>query len=79
MSVLKKDNENRLISHIITGVHNASQNDHSLAGGVNHFPTNGIRGKVSDDNRSSTYSNRNDTEGQSEFIYDHLGNLVTRT
>ena len=72
-------NENMLISHIITGIKNTSQNDPRLAGGVTQLPTNGIRTQVSSANRSSTSSNRNDTEDRSVVIYDHLGNLVTKT
>ena len=75
----EKDNKNRLISQIITGVQNASQNESGLAGGVIHFPTNGSRAKVSAENRGSTYSNRKKTEERSVVIYDHLGNLVTKT
>ena len=30
-------------------------------------------------NRGSNYSSRNDTEERSGVIYDHLGNLVTKT
>ena len=30
-------------------------------------------------NRGSTYSNRNKTEERSVVIYDHIGNLVTKT
>ena len=75
----EKDNENRLISHIITGVQNANQNESGLEGGVNHFPTNGSRAQVSASNRGINSSNRNDTEEQSVVIYDHLGNLVTKT
>ena len=74
-----KDNENRLISQIITGVKNASRNDSGLEGGVTRFPTNGSREQVSAENRGSTSSNRNDTEESSVVIYDHLGNLVTKT
>ena len=74
-----KYNENRLISQIITGVQNESQNESVLAGGVTRFPTNGSRAQVSAENRGSTSSNRNETEELSVVIYDHLGNLVTKT
>ena len=73
----EKDNENRLISKIITGVHSAIQNDPRLEGGVTHFPTNGIRSQVSAGNRSSNYSNRNDIEERRVVIYDHQGNHIT--
>ena len=56
----EKDNENRLISHIITGVHNASRNDPILSGIVTYFPTNGSRAQVSTENIISNSSNRND-------------------
>ena len=75
----EKDNENRLISHIITGVQNTSRNEPILAGGVTHFPTNERRAQVSDVNISSTSSKINDTEERIVLIYDHLGNLVTKT
>ena len=38
-----KDNNNRLISQIITRVQNASRNESGLAGGVTRFPNNGNR------------------------------------
>ena len=79
LSVMKKDNKNRLISQIITGVQNASSNEYGLAGGVTRFPTNGSRAQVSAANRGTTSSNRNEIEDQSVVIYDHLGNLVTKT
>ena len=75
----EKENENRLISQIITGVKNESRNESGLAGGVTHFPTNGSRAHVSATNRGSTSSNRNEKEERSVVIYDHLGNLVTKT
>ena len=53
---------NRLISQIITGVQNSSQNKYGLAGGVTRFPTNRSRAQVSAENRGSTYSNINVTE-----------------
>ena len=62
------DNENRLISQIITGVQKASQNDSVLAGGVTRFPTNGIRARVYTENRGSTSSNINKTEERSVVI-----------
>ena len=74
----RKDNKNRLISQIITGVQNASQNESGLAGGVNRFPTNGLRAQLSATNRGSNSSNRNETEEQGVVIYDHLGKLVTK-
>ena len=43
----EKDNENRLISQIITGVQNASINKSGLEGGVNRFPNNVSRAQVS--------------------------------
>ena len=64
---------------IITGVQNASSNESGLAGGVTRVPINGSRAQVSAENRGSTSSNRNETEEQSVVIYDHLGNLVTKT
>ena len=76
---VEKDNENRLISQIITGVQNTSQNDPRLSGGVTHLPTNGSRAQVSAANGGSTYSNINDTEDRIVVIYDNLGNLVTKT
>ena len=75
----EKDNDDKLISQIITGVHNASQNYPRLAGVVTHFPINWSRGQVSAMNRKSTSSNRNDTEDRSLVIYDQLGNLITNT
>ena len=75
----EKDNENWLIYQINTGVHNVILNDHILTRELTHFPTNGRREKVSDANRSITSSNINDTEDQSLVIYNHLGNLVTKT
>ena len=60
------------MSQIITGVQNASQNESVLSGGVNRFPTNGIRAQVSAANRYSNSPNRNETEEQSVVIYDHL-------
>ena len=74
-----KDNNNRLITKIITGVQNASRNESVLEEGVNRFPTNVSRAQVYAENRCSTSSNRNKTEEQSVVIYDHLGNLVTNT
>ena len=73
----EKVNENPLISQIITGVHNSIQNDPRLEGGVTHFLNNGIRSQVSAGNRSSNYSNRNDTEERRVVIYDHQGNHIT--
>ena len=55
----EKYTKNRLISHIITGVQNASRNEPGLAGGVTCLPTNGSRSQVHARNRSSTSSNRN--------------------
>ena len=72
------DNENWLISQIITGVQNEIRNKSRLAGGATHFPTNWIRAQVSSVNRLSTSSNRNETEDRSVIIYYHLGNLVTK-
>ena len=43
------------------------------------FPTNDIMSQVSDSNRGSTSSIRNETEGRSVVIYDHIRNLVTNT
>ena len=73
----ENDNDNRLIYQIINGVKNSSRNEPILAGGVTHLPNNGSRAQVSDVNRSSTSSNRNNTEERSVVIYYHLGNLVT--
>ena len=75
----EKGNKNRLVSHIITGFQNASLNESVLAGGVTRFPKNRSRTQESAANRGSTYSNRNETEERSVVIYDHLGNLVTKT
>ena len=74
-----KEDKNQLISQIITGVQNASQNKSGLAGVVTRFPTNGSRAQVSATNRGHTSSNRNETEDRSVVIYDHLENLVTNT
>ena len=74
-----KDSKNQLISQITTGVQNSSRNESGLAEGVTHFPTNGSSAQVSAANRSSTSSNINKTEERSVVIYDHLGNLVTKT
>ena len=74
----EKNNENRLISQIITGVQNESRNESGLAGGVTRFPTNGIRAQVSAANRGSTSSKINETEERSVVIYDHPENLVTK-
>ena len=57
----EKDNYNRLISHIITGVQNTSRNESGFSGGVTRFPINGIRAQVSDANRVSTSLTRNET------------------
>ena len=67
-----------VLERIITGVQNSSRNESVLEGGVNRFPTNGIREKVSAANRGITYSIINETEERSVVIYDHLGNLVTK-
>ena len=75
----RKENENWLISQIINGVQNASRNESGLAGGVTHFPTNGIRTQVHAANRVNTSSKINETEEQSVVIYDHLGKLVKKT
>ena len=75
----EKDNKNRLISQIITGVKNEIQNESGLAGGVTCFPTNGSRAQVSNANKGSTSSDRNKTEERSVVIYNHPGNLVTNT
>ena len=77
-SVLKRIKK-LLISQIITGVQNASQNEYGLAGGVTLFPTNGRRAQVSAANRDITSSNRNEIDKRSVVIYDHLGKLVTKT
>ena len=58
---VEKDNENWLISQIITGVQNASRYESGLVGGVTHFPTNGRRAQVSAVNGGSNPSNRNET------------------
>ena len=50
-----KGKENRLISHILPGVKNASQNEYVLEGGVTRFSTNGGRAQVYAANRGSTY------------------------
>ena len=59
---VEKDNKNRFISQIITGVQNESQNGYGLTGGVTPFPTNVRRAQVSAANRGSTSSNINETE-----------------
>ena len=46
---------------------------------MNRLPTNGSRAQVSAVNRGSTSSNINATEDQNVVIYDHLGNLVTKS
>ena len=74
-----KDNENWLISQIITGVQNPSQNEPGLAGGVDRFPTNGSKTQVSAANICSTSSTRNNTEYWSVLIYHKLGNVVKNT
>ena len=73
------DNENWLISQIITGVQNESQNGYALSVGVNRLPTNGIRAQLSHANRISTSSKIKKTRERSVVIYDHLGNLVTKS
>ena len=76
---VEKDNENLLIYQIITGVQNTIQNEYLLEGGVTNLPTNGSRAQLYAANRSSNCSNINDTEEGSVVIYNHLGNLVTKT
>ena len=74
---VEKNNKNQLISQIITGVKNASQNESGLEGGVTRVPTNGRMAQLYAYNRGSTSSNRNETEEQSLVVYDRLCNLVT--
>ena len=74
-----QDNENRFISQIIAGFQNAIRNESGLAGVLTCLPNNGSRAQVSSTNRGSDFPNINNTEEQSVFIYDHLGNLVTKT
>ena len=78
VSVLKRIKK-CLISQIIAGVQNSSQNESGLAGGVTCLPNNRSRAQVSAANGGSTFSNRNKTEERSVVIYDHIGNLVTKT
>ena len=75
---VEKDNKNWLISQIITGVQNASQNESGLEGVVTRFPNNRSRAQVSSVNRFSTPPNINDTEDRSVVIYGRLGNLATK-
>ena len=69
LSLITNDNENRLISKIITGVQNATRNESVLAGVVTRLLTNISRAQVFAENRGSNYSNRNETEERSVVIY----------
>ena len=76
---VENDNKNWLITQIITGVQNSGRNKYVLTGGLTRFPTNGVRAQVYDANIVSTYSNRSEIDEHSVVIYDHLGNIVTKT
>ena len=73
-----KDNDNRLISNIITGVQNMIQNETILEVEVTRFQNNGIRAQVSATNISSTVTHNNYQEEFSVVNYDYLGNQITR-
>ena len=66
-----------MISQIINGVQNISQNEPGLEEGVIRLLANGIKSQVSDVNRRNNYSKINETEERSVVICDRLGKLVT--
>ena len=74
----KRDNDNKIIYQIITGVQNASRHISGLLVGVIRFPINGIRTQVFAENRSRNYAIRNEPEELIVVTYYHLVNRVTK-
>ena len=74
----EKDDDNRLIYHIITGVQNTSRHEYGLEGGVIRFTTNRSRTKMSAANIISSSEIRNEPEELGVVTCNHLGKHVTR-